>query len=311
MTRGWKVLLMPFLGLWFLCEGTAAILATIPFAVSARTQVHQSKGGPVESDRTFLGVEKHYYIENGAVFYSSGDSPGEPLAADAATFRAFDLTPFAYKYAKTLAADKNGFFVQKNFIASPNAHTAEVIFPYNDGNAICMVRVAKKIFLIDQNEKRLKELKTEGDPSQFRALPTGVSTSESRYFVDSKFAYFLEPYKYELTKLDVDDLEKFNPSAFRDGDQVYRFKTSKGVYQGSKILPGADPATFKFGSMGYGFDRDHVYWLGGGGWPVEGADLATFHELRSSEDGFDAEDKNQSYRSGRPAKPFRRNEDGK
>ncbi len=182
-----------------------------------------------------------------------------------------------------MAADSRGFYFHKEFANFQDAHLAEFLTPF-------LARVKKKFYLISGGDASIKALDLEAST---RMIEHQRTDNSHHYFNSENTIYHQNNFLAEFKRLESVNLSKFESF---DG---YWARDDQRVYVRDQIVPEADPKSFKNGYVGYGTDANFVFWLGPKPFKIANADLKSFKELESSEDGYDAEDKKGAFIGGK------------
>lgn len=251
--------------------------------------------------RQYLSDEKLYFIENGKVYHHFGSENGEPLEnADANSFKVFDLTEFKYNYSIRLAGDKNGFYLARDFVPYKDAHKVKVLAPYNHGDCTHLFVHENKLYKINQNEKKTEEITGNFKVPELKYYPSSHQNGSPKYFKDSKAVYFYRIYENRMAELKNAELKSFAAYNSSDHFNAYWAKDDKTVFFEEKVIQKADPVSFKYMGSGYALDKRAIYFLSNAGYfEIPNSDPATFSEVDSEDNSFDAMDKNHRYLNGR------------
>lgn len=236
--------------------------------------------------RHYTSPSKRYYTQDQKAYYTQGlpENPDifELKNADVKTFKELDLSPFDTNLAQTVAVDKKGFYFYKDFVEMTDAHLTEMLTP-------CLIRIKDTFYLINAGDKSIVPIKA---GKKLRVLHKKYNLSNSNYLIDEDSIYYQNNFLDPLIKLPVKNIEKFERT------DVGWAKDDQHVYIRDQILEGADPRTFKKDYF-YGRDAKSIFWLGSKLFKVPDADYESFMELESSEDGYDAQDKNGNFIGGK------------
>ncbi|MCX7821174.1 MAG: DKNYY domain-containing protein [Brevinematales bacterium] len=231
--------------------------------------------------------DKIYYFEN------------EPLQdVDVQTFRELK-NPTDVKYFSVAAADKNAFYLYEKRVLFANAHKVREIAAFNNGFCLYIFEYENKIYKMDSDPAiEVIKIPFGMNAKKLFCYPAKSMYLSPAYFSDGKNVYYFDIRELKFIPLKGIQAKKFKAYDLDFAGENYWGTDGRFVYFHDKMVEGADPESFEYLGLGYGKDKNKVYYFRDSGFfVIKEADPKTFQLVRGRK--VDAIDKNYIYYCGK------------